>query len=159
MINSSLNIAWSIAEIEAAAAGFRSILPSHFWMGCCKGCDLDLEEFFANAPSETRAQQSEVARDFEGVRNALSAGNVAPTPLRRILRKNLGVRGETSARPLHRHPDLRTAFTAGKHLAEISGGSVQPAHVLLALLRASESVFEESLVAIGGDRKRLAEAL
>jgi len=37
MINVSLNIAWSIAEIEASAAGFDSILPNHFWMGCCNG--------------------------------------------------------------------------------------------------------------------------
>jgi hypothetical protein len=33
MNNPSLNIAWSIAEIEAAAAGFESILPNHFWIG------------------------------------------------------------------------------------------------------------------------------
>lgn len=42
MLNVSLNIAWSIAEIETSAAGFQSILPNYFWIGCCKGCDLDL---------------------------------------------------------------------------------------------------------------------
>jgi hypothetical protein len=41
MTNASLSIAWSIAEIEASAAGFDAILPNHFWIGCCKGCDLD----------------------------------------------------------------------------------------------------------------------
>lgn len=45
MINASLNIAWSIAEIEASAAGFESILPNHFCFGCCKGCDLDYAKF------------------------------------------------------------------------------------------------------------------
>jgi hypothetical protein len=33
MINLSLNIAWSLAEIGAAAAGFDTFLPSHFWIG------------------------------------------------------------------------------------------------------------------------------
>jgi len=45
MINASLNIAWSIAEIEASAAGFSSIRPAHFWIGSCKECDLDLAKF------------------------------------------------------------------------------------------------------------------
>jgi hypothetical protein len=45
MPNPSLNIAWSIAEIEASAAGFEAILQNHFWIGCCKGCDLDCAKF------------------------------------------------------------------------------------------------------------------
>jgi len=36
MINPSLNIAWSVAEIEASSAGFELILPNHFWIGCCR---------------------------------------------------------------------------------------------------------------------------
>ncbi|MEX1118931.1 MAG: hypothetical protein WEB60_09070 [Terrimicrobiaceae bacterium] len=31
MINPALNIARSIAEVEAAAAGFDAILPGHFY--------------------------------------------------------------------------------------------------------------------------------
>jgi hypothetical protein len=55
MFNASLNIAWSIAEIEASAAGFESILPGHFWIGCCKGCDLDYAKFLQNATAKIRS--------------------------------------------------------------------------------------------------------
>ena len=54
MNNPSLNIAWSIAEIEASAAGFESILTNHFWIGCCKCCDVDYVKFLQNAPAEIR---------------------------------------------------------------------------------------------------------
>jgi len=60
---------------------------------------------------------------------------------------------------MHRHPDLRAAFVAGKHLAEIAGGSIKPVHVLFSLLQTPDSVFDECLSSIGGDRKAMAEAL
>jgi hypothetical protein len=54
MTTPSLNIAWSIAEIEASSAGFDSILPTHFWIGCCKACDLDLAKFLQDATPEVQ---------------------------------------------------------------------------------------------------------
>ena len=62
MINASLNIAWSIAEIEASAAGFQSILPNHFWIGCCKGCDLDLAKFLREAKPEIKEQERQIGK-------------------------------------------------------------------------------------------------
>jgi ATP-dependent Clp protease ATP-binding subunit ClpC len=159
MINASLNIAWSIAEIEASAAGFESILPNHFWIGCCKGCDLDYAKFLQNAKLEIQKQEPQIAQDFQAVRDALTAGIANPTTLRRALRGHLGNEGDPTPRPLHRHPDLRAAFVAGRHLAEIAGGSVKPAHVLFSLLQTPDSTFDECLASIGGDRKALAEAL
>ena len=159
MINASLNIAWSIAEVEAAAAGFPAILPNHFWIGCCKGCDLDYAKFLHNAKPEMQKQQSQIAKDFLNVRNALAAGKATPSKLRRALRQRLGKNGEPTPRPLHRDADLRAAFTAGKHLAEIAGGSAKPAHVLFSLLRTPDPIFDECLASIGGGRKALAEAL
>jgi hypothetical protein len=73
MSNASLNIAWSIAEIEASAAGFEAIHPNHFWIGCCKCCDLDYVKFLQNAPAEIRNQESQIAQDFQAVRDALAA--------------------------------------------------------------------------------------
>ena len=159
MTNASLNIAWSIAEIEASEAGFESILPNHFWIGCCKGCDLDCAKFLQNAQPEIRNQESQIAQDFQAVRDALTAGNVKPAKLRRALRGRLGKQGEPSPRPLHRHPDLRAAFVAGRHLAEIAGSSIKPVHVLFSLLQTPDPVFDECLASIGGDRKALADAL
>jgi hypothetical protein len=122
MTNPSLNIAWSIAEIEASSAGFESILPTHFWIGCCKACDLDLGKFLQSAPSEVQAMEPQVALDFKAVREALAFGKVKPATLRRALRSGLGKQGDPTARPLHRHPDLRAAFVAGQNLAEMVGG-------------------------------------
>lgn len=153
----SIIIAWSIAEIEAA--GFESILPNHFWIGCCKGCDLDYAKFLQNAPSEIRNQEARIDEDFNVVRNALAAGKTKPAILRRALRAALGNNGEPTSRQLHRHPDLRAAFLAGRHLAEIAGGSSKPVHVLFSLLQTPDPVFDECLASIGGDRKALAEAL
>ncbi|MEI8122807.1 MAG: Clp protease N-terminal domain-containing protein, partial [bacterium] len=159
MINASLNIAWSIAEIEASAAGFDAILPDHFWIGCCKGCDLDYAKFLQDARTEIRNQQSQIAQDFQAVRDALAAAKAKPAKLRRALRQRLGKEGMPTPRPLHRHPDLRAAFVAGKHLAEIAGGSIKPVHVLFSLLQTPDPVFDECLTSVGGDRKALAEAL
>ena len=159
MINPSLNIAWSIAEIEASAAGFDAIHPNHFWIGCCKGCDLDFAKFLQNAKPEIQGMEAQIAQDFQVVRETLAAGNAKPVKLRRALRQRLGEDGEPSPRPLHRHPDLRAAFVAGRHLAEIAGGSIKPVHVLFSLLQTPDPVFDECLASIGGDRKALAEAL
>ncbi len=79
MTNPSLHLAWSLAEIEAAAAGFSSILPCHFWMGCCKGCDLDMAEFLGDANPEIQKQESLIAEDFRAVREAMAAGMADPT--------------------------------------------------------------------------------
>jgi len=159
MINASLNIAWSIAEIEASAAGFQSILPNHFWIGCCKGCDLDLAKFLREAKPEIKEQERQIAEDFKVVRDALAEAKAKPSALRRALRARLGKNGEPTPRPVHRHPDLRGAFASGKHLSEIAGGSVKPVHVLYSLLQNPDPIFDECLVSIGGDRKALAEAL
>jgi len=160
MTNPSINIAWSIAEIEAAAAGFEAILPNHYWIGCCKGCDLDLTKFLQNAPPEIRNQKLQIAQDFQAVRDALASGISKPAKLRRALRGRLGKEGGPTPRPLHRHPDLRAAFTAGKHLAEeFAGGSIKPVHVLFSLLQNPDPVFDECLAFIGGDRKAMALTL
>jgi len=158
MTNPSLHIAWSIAEIEASAAGFQAILPSHFWIGC-KGCDLDFAKFLQNSPPEIRKQETQIARDFQAVRDALTAGKAKPAKLRRALRATLGKEGDPTPRPLHRHPELRAAFVAGRHLAGIAGGSIQPVHMLFSLLRTSDPLFDECLSSIDGNRKSLLEAL
>lgn len=159
MISVSINIVWSIAEIEASSAGFDAILSNYFWISCCKCCDLDFQKFFRDAPPQIQNQEAQISQDFQTVREALASGNAKPSRLRRALRRRMGSNSEPTLRPLHRHPDLRAAFVAGKHLAEIAGGSIKPVHVLFSLLQNPDPTFDECLESIGGDRKALAEAL
>ncbi|MEX1118934.1 MAG: hypothetical protein WEB60_09085, partial [Terrimicrobiaceae bacterium] len=86
MINPALNIAWSIAEVEASAAGFDAILPAHFWIGCCKGCDLDLARFLAGAAPEIKGQERHIADAFGAVNHVLASAHAKPSALRRALR-------------------------------------------------------------------------
>jgi ATP-dependent Clp protease ATP-binding subunit ClpC len=157
MINASLTIAWSIAEIEAAAAGFDAILPNHFWIGCCKGCDLDLAKFLREAKPEIKQQESQIAQDFKVVRSALEWAKVTPSAFRRDLRARIGNNGKPTLRPVHRSSELRAAFAAGKHIAEIAGCPVRPIHVLHGLVLNSDAMFDECLAVIGGSKKRLLE--
>jgi ATP-dependent Clp protease ATP-binding subunit ClpC len=159
VIAPSIQIAWSIAEVEAAAAGFPAILPAHFWIACCKVCDLEMADFLAEAKEEIQQRSPEITADFEQVRLVLEAGKAGPTPLRRSLRRSLGVVSTPSQRPLHRHPDLRAGFSAGQHLAAISGSECKPVHILLALLLADDPKFDDALRGIGGDREQLEAAL
>jgi ATP-dependent Clp protease ATP-binding subunit ClpC len=159
MTTPSINIAWSIAEIEAAAAGFESIRPAHFWIGCCKGCDLDYAKFLQDATPEVQGMEADIARDFQVIRGALSSAKLKPSALRRGLRAGLGKLGKATARPLHRHPDLRAAFASGKHLAEITGRGLKPVHVLFSLLQSADPIFDDCLAALGADRKALVEAM
>jgi hypothetical protein len=69
--STALSIAWSLAELEAAEAGFLSILPDHFWIGCCKGCDLDLSKFLEGAKTEIRDQEEQITKEFKVVTDAL----------------------------------------------------------------------------------------
>lgn len=159
MINASLNIAWSIAEIEASMAGFESILPAHFWIGCCKGCDLDYEKFLRKAKPEVQAMEGRIARDFQVFRDALAKTMIKPLALRRGLRVLLGKPGGPKRRPLQLSPELRTAFVAGKRLAETVGAPMQPVHVLHGLLQQEDPMFQECLAGLGADGRHLAKAL
>jgi hypothetical protein len=158
MINAALNIAWSISEFDASTAGFAAILPTHFWIGCCKGCDLDFTKFLQNAPPEVRGMEADIARDFQVIREVLSSAKLKPSALRRGLRDVLGKIGKPTARPLHRHPDLRTAFASGRHLAEITGRGLKPVHVLFSFLQSPDPVFDDCMAALGADRKALVES-
>ncbi len=158
MINPSLNIAWSLAELEASAAGFDVITPNHFWIGCCKGCDLNLEKFLREADPEIQRQGSEIRDDFQKIREVLASASIEPVALRRTLRKLMGNPREPARRPLHRHPELRAAFVDGKHLAEAGGGSPRPIYVLFSILQNSDRIFDAALATLGTDKKTLAEA-
>lgn len=159
MINASINIAWSLAEAEAAAGGHAEILPAHFWMGTCKGCDLDMDVFLRKAREDVIAAKGEITEDFREVADVLNGVGADPTKLRRLLRRRCAKNVAPVARPLHRSDALRSAFAAGRHFAEISGCRRAPLHVLLALAREENSIVDACLHDLEVDRQALADAL
>jgi len=158
-MNISLNLAWSLAEVEASAGGNAEISPVHFWMGASKGCGLDLVVFLRGARKEILAGKDEIAADFQKVAGVFNRAGIDPTHFRRLLRRLSGGKGPPTSRPLHRSKTLRAAFAAGKHFADVSGTHCAPSHVLLALVRDEDAVLDACLAEMGADKRRLASAL
>ena len=71
--------------------------------------------------------------------------------LRRALRAELRQGTETAERPLHRSPELRKIFKQGAVLASADGGSLRPAHLLVALIEGGDPVFPAVLTKLGFD--------
>jgi len=154
MNSTALSIAWSLAELEASEAGFSSILPNHFWIGCCKGCDLDFSKFLQNAKPEIQGQEEQIAKEFKIVTDALASLKLSPSALRRSLRARLGRVGKPTPRPLSRNPDLRAAFKEAKDWSEISDGVTRPFHVLLSLATLTDQCLDACLTELGVEKKQ-----
>jgi ATP-dependent Clp protease ATP-binding subunit ClpC len=155
----SLNLAWSLAEMEASEAGFSSITPNHFWIGCCKGCDLDLSKFLSDAKPEIKAQEEQIRQEFKMVANSLQSVDISPVEMRRALRKSLGKVGAPSSRPISRHPDLRVAFKEGANLASMYQDPLSPSHVLHSLLSHADDTLDHCIGLLGKEKKAFKEKL
>lgn len=153
------SIAWSLAEIEAASAGFQEILPAHFWMGSCKGCELDLEKFLKKAGGNIRSERSSIQAEFDSVAAALSKAGLNSTVFRRALRVGCKTNASPAKRPLHRSAELRTAFATGSYFAKMNGKDCAPVHVLFALSREKEAILDACLRQLGIDQQALIDAL
>ncbi|MCX6880166.1 MAG: hypothetical protein NTW21_41140, partial [Verrucomicrobia bacterium] len=122
MTSPSLDICWSLAEAEAAHAGFSEIGLAHFWVGVCKAVDLPVAELLKAGSPELQAMEGQVEADFLEVREAFSGVGLVPKALRRAIREELGRRSGQFARPLHRSPALREVFKHGAGMASSDGG-------------------------------------
>ncbi|PAW70566.1 MAG: hypothetical protein B9S38_07635 [Verrucomicrobiia bacterium Tous-C4TDCM] len=134
MISPSIDITWSLAEAEAAHAGFSEIGLAHLWVGVCKAVEVSVSELLKAANPELQAMEEQVEADFQEVREAFSAVGLSPKVLRRAIRAELGKRSGKFARPFHRSPALRVVFEQGSTLVPVNGGRLQPAHLLVALI-------------------------
>ena len=134
MISPSIDITWSLAEAEAAHAGFSEIGLAHLWVGVCKAVEVSVSELLKAANPELQAMEEQVEADFQEVREAFSAVGLSPKVLRRAIRAELGRRSGKFARPFHRSPALRVVFEQGSTLVPVNGGRLQPAHLLVALI-------------------------
>jgi len=84
---------------------------------------------------------------------------LSPVKLRRALRAELGRRPEAAERPLHRSPALRKIFKQGAALAAVDGGSLRPAHLLVALIESGDPVFTAAVTKLGHDSFEVLGAL
>jgi ATP-dependent Clp protease ATP-binding subunit ClpC len=129
----SIDITWSLAEAEAAHAGFTDISPAHFWVGICKAVDLSVSELLKAGSPELQAMEGQVEADFLEVRKGFAAAGLSPVKLRRAIRAELGKQGHTPARPLHRTPALRKRFKEGMAFASSEDGRLRPVHILVSM--------------------------
>jgi serine/threonine protein kinase len=74
----SLDICWSLAEAEAAHAGFSEIGLAHFWVGACKAVELpvgkaggsiDAANILNDSPVPIRDRMPALAKEIADVIN------------------------------------------------------------------------------------------
>jgi ATP-dependent Clp protease ATP-binding subunit ClpC len=159
MTSPSIDIAWSLAEAEAAHAGFSEIGPPHFWVGVCKAVEVSVSELLKAGSPELQAMEGQVEADFLEVREAFSGSGLSPKLLRRAIRAELGKRSGKFARPLHRSPALRVVFEQGTSLASVDGGRLRPAHLLVATVEQWEPVVSSAVVKLGQDPEEVLRGL
>ena len=151
MITHSIDICWSLAEGEAAHAGFSEIGLAHFWVGVCKAVELPVGEVLKAGTPELQAMEGQVEADFLEVREAFAGVGLSPMVLRRAIRAEIGRRSGMFARPLHRSPALRVVFKQGAVLASTDGGRLRPAHLLVALVEQGEPMVSAAVTKLGHD--------
>ncbi len=155
----SLDICWSLAEVEAAHAGFPEIGLAHFWVGVCKAVELPVPELLKAGSPELQALEGQVEADFLEVREAFTAAGLVPKPLRRAIRAEVGRRSGKFARPLHRSPALREVFKQSAGLASLDGGRLRPAHLLVALVGQWEPMVSAAVTRLGLDSYQILRGL
>ena len=151
MTSPSIDFCWSLAEAEAAHAGFSEIGLAHFWVGVCKAAEVSVSELLKEGSPELQAMEGQVEADFLEVREALSGAGLSTKLLRRAIRAELGRRSGKFARPLHRSPALREVFKQGVSLASVDGGRLRPAHLVVALVELWEPVVSSAVTKLGHD--------
>lgn len=151
MTSPSIDITWSIAEAEAAHAGFSEIGLAHFWVGVCKAVEVSVSELLKAGSPEFQAMEGQVEADFLEVREAFSGAGLSPKLLRRSIRAELGKRSGKFARPLHRSPALRVVFEQGSTIVPVNSGRLKPAHLLVALIEQWDPAVSAAVTKLGHD--------
>jgi ATP-dependent Clp protease ATP-binding subunit ClpC len=155
----SIDICWSLAEAEAAHAGFSEIGLAHFWVGVCKAVEVSVSELLKAGSPELQAMEGLVEADFLEVREAFAGAGLSPKLLRRAIRAELGKRSGKFARPLHRSPALREVFKQGASLASVDGGRLRPAHLVVALVEQWDPVVSSAVTKLGHDPEEVLRGL
>jgi hypothetical protein len=123
--DTSIQLVWAIANLEANLAGATDIHPMHFFLGILKVIDPPFLTQLQKVDI-TDEQKNDLKKVSKAIRHYLEMSVAAITKLRRSLRQ--GIRG-SSPKPsevkiLHRSPDARTVFRKAAGDAAGQGQSV-----------------------------------
>ncbi len=159
MTSPSIDITWSLAEAEAAHAGFSEIGLAHFWVGVCKAVEVSVSELLKAGSPELQAMEGQVEADFLEVREAFSAVGLSPKLLRRLIRAELGKGPGHEGRPLHRCMALRKVFKTAASVASSDRERLRPMHLIAALTEQLMPVVEEAMTKLGHDSSEVMRGL
>jgi ATP-dependent Clp protease ATP-binding subunit ClpC len=145
----SIDICWSLAEAEAAHAGFPEIGLAHLWVGVCKAAEVSVSELLKAGSTELQAMEGQLEADFLEVREGFAAVGVSPKQLRRSIRAGLGNETGGAGRPLHRSMASRKVFKTAAAVAMDDGVRLRPMHLIAALSEQALPVLDEALTRLG----------
>jgi ATP-dependent Clp protease ATP-binding subunit ClpA len=98
----------------------------------------------------------ELLREVRRIRTIFDGADLNPKTVRRRLRKTLmGEDVGPVPKTVHRSPATKAIFSKASNLAEISGGIVYPAHLLLAVFLAEDERRDSLLQELGVNKRRL----
>jgi ATP-dependent Clp protease ATP-binding subunit ClpC len=159
MTSPSIDICWSLAEAEAAHAGFSEIGVAHFWVGVCKAAEVSISELLNDGGPELQQMKGQVESDFLEVREAFAAVGVSPKQLRRSIRAGLGRETGGAGRPLHRSMALRKVFKTAAAVAKSERERLRPMHLIAALTEQFSPEIEEAMTRLGYDPSEVMRGL
>ncbi len=159
MTSPSIDITWSLAEAEAAHAGFPEIGLAHFWVGVCKAVEVSATELLKAGSLELQAMEGQVEADFLEVREAFAALGISPKLLRRSIRARLGKEIGGAGRPLHRSMALRKVFKTAAAVAKSDGERLRPMHLIAALAEQFSPEIAEAMTRLGYDPSEVMRGL
>lgn len=144
--DTSIQLAWAIANLEANLAGATDIQPMHFFLGILKVIDPPFLTQLQKVEL-TDEQKNDLKKVSKDVRHYLEMSVADVTQLRRSLRHGLraGHPKVEEVKILHRSPDARTVFEQATGTAAGQGKSVLTALELVKALFDSGQVTLELL--------------
>ena len=154
-------LVWSVAEVEAQAAGYEQIEPGHLMLSLCKVCELPLANMMDKAPAAAKDRVPEMQREIDSLRAALGSVGLDTTRFRRRLRGELGHgTAERIESPLHRSDATRRVFRRAEKLGLAGpGGAVGLFHLFQALVEVEAPPWNLVLGEQGVSRTALARAV
>ncbi len=155
MIHFSIYIIWRIAEAEAALAGFSRIEAFHFWIALCKVVDITLSDLLKSSHEDIHAMEGELADDYDKIRLCLMYVGVEAVELRRAIRRQAGIVGEATVRPLHRSDAMRRCFKKASRLALSRDDMLRPMHLIEVLADQNDPIVANALQELGCEPKEV----
>lgn len=157
----SLILMWRIGELEARHLKAPMIEPAHLLLGLCKSVDVDLTAVVPRDALDRDEVLEELLREVRRLRMIFGAAGFDARIFRRALRKHSAMERPESAggKRLRRSEVAKSVFDKAGKLAEMTGSSVYPVHLLHALLSIEDALRDDLLAQQGVAPTRLKSAV